>query len=145
MRLALAITSLFLLLSISCVLSNRYEIQFDCDGQTIETGGATLVIEQKDDGLFARMTDRDGTVKLAWAVDESSPYKWPGERFRGNHIRIDNPTIDCEYHSNKVGILVEITDVTGRTVSGKFSGQLGFGDNARNIDNGVFRAYLEID
>ncbi len=145
MRLIVAIISIFFILVSSCTLSNRYEIQFDCDNSTIETGGATIAVVETGNNMTARMSNRDGNVILTWNLDGISPGDWAGERFRGTHIEIKRQQYNWEYSGNKVGILIEVTDVTGRTVSGKFSGLVGFGDNAHKIDNGVFRAYIKTE
>ena len=145
MRFIVAIISIFFTLVSSCTLSNRHEIQFDCDGSTIKTGGATIEVVETGNNMTARMSNRDGDVILAWNMNGKSPGDWAGERFRGTHIEIKCQQYNCEYSDNKVGILIEVTDVTGRTVSGKFSGLVGFGDNAHKIDNGVFRAYIKAE
>lgn len=140
----MAIIALSSLLTLSCGLVDRYEIAFDVDGRTLKAAGAGICLEKAEEGFVASLTDRASTVKLEWTVSEKNPSKWRGGRFRGTLIEVNTPPVFHEFQENMVGILVEITDVTGRTVSGKFSGQIGLGENSVQIDNGVFRAYVEL-
>jgi hypothetical protein len=143
MRAFLAIIALSSLLTLSCGLVDRYEIAFDVDGRTLNAAGATICLQKVDDVFVASLTDRASTMKLEWTVPEKTPSKWHGGRFRGTLIEVNTPPVFHEFQENMVGILIEITDVTGRTVSGKFSGQVGLGEGSIQIDNGVFRAYVE--
>ncbi|HDR90987.1 MAG TPA: hypothetical protein ENN75_01935 [candidate division Zixibacteria bacterium] len=144
MRTLSVILTLLCLLAASCGLSDRYEIAFDHSNGTVKTRGAKISLAEEGNQYTATLTDRVSSVRLSWTVEDKNPVKWQGERFRGTHIKINNAPFSCEFRHGMVEILIEITDVTGRTVSGKFSGNIGIGESARTIDNGVFRAYVEL-
>ncbi len=144
MRSLSAILTLLCLLTASCGLSDRYEIAFDHSDGTIKTSGAKICLTEAGNEYIATLSDRVSSIKMSWEVENKNLAKWQGERFRGTHIKINNAPFSCEFHGGMVEILIEITDVNGRMVSGRFSGNIGIGESARNIDNGVFRAYVEM-
>lgn len=144
MRALAVILILLYLLTAACGLPDRYEIAFDHSDGTIKTSGAKICLTEAGNEYIATLTDRISSIKMSWEVEDKNLAKWQGERFRGTHIKVNNAPFSCEFHGGMVEILIEITDVNGRSVSGRFSGNIGIGESARNIDNGVFRAYVEM-
>jgi len=141
MRVFSITTALLLLLVAACNLGERYEVRFDFDGGTLRSSGAQIMLcRASQDEFTAMLIDRDGTFAMSWMVDDDDPSRWRGKRYRGTGYKTGFDLAKCDFAGEKVGILIEITDVNGRTVSGRFSGNVGLGDETYAIDNGSFRA-----
>ncbi len=109
------------------------------DGEIIRADGALLELSPVDSEIFrACLTCGEDAIILEWNVPGKNPKSWIGNRFRGGSFAFGDH--DIKAGGDKVGILIEITDVKGRFVSGRFSGKVGVGDGTHSISNGTFRA-----
>ncbi|RKZ29934.1 hypothetical protein DRQ36_07150 [bacterium] len=129
------------LLFLACGLGDNNTIRLSVDGEEITEYGAKISLSQEGAGIYsAYLMSRGDRVVLAWKVRDKDPIKWVGKRFRGFRFKVKEPTVKVNFDDSEVGILVEISDASGRTVSGRFSGNVGVGAGSHRISNGTFRA-----
>ena len=129
------------LLFISCGLSDGNTIRMTIDSEEISESGVKISLSHGDSGAYyVYLTSRYDKIVLAWDVRDKNPAKWVGKRFRAHRFRVKETPISINFDGSDVGILIEITDVSGKVVSGRFSGGVGVGAGSHRISNGTFRA-----
>ena len=135
---AFLLASIILLVS-GCGGEGLERVRLSVDGERIafsrvagsisalESGGYIVTLAAPGDEFF-----------LSWRAESPNPSAWIGERCRVERIHVDTESAEISGKLPGVGIIVEVTDATAKTVSGRFSGSVGVGAGSHDIDDGTF-------
>lgn len=125
----------------ACDLGESNVVRVAVDGGEFSESRAKISLSEKGGGIYkAYLMSKAERIVVGWDVRNKDPAKWVGNRYRAHRMRVDEPSVKFSFENDNVGVIVEITDVEGRVVSGRFSGYAGVGAGSHQISNGTFRA-----
>jgi hypothetical protein len=141
MKSFLLISVLLFLFSLSCGFGDERRMRMAIDGTEVSDFGLKIALTEEGVGVYNAFLSSKGTnFVLQWKVNDNNPENWAGMRFRANRFKIERGDFNLNFDDADVGILITITDATGSTVSGQFSGSVGIGAGSHSVSDGTFRA-----
>jgi len=141
---ALSIAALVSILAIfACDFGDSRTIRMTVDGNEITAGNARIAISREGDQYYVLLVTKKPVVKIVWKTRFKDVDRWRGMKYRADKFKVEYSGKNLHFEEPDVGVIIEITDVSGDFVSGKFSGPIGVGGGSHRVDNGTFRAPAE--
>jgi len=130
-----------LLFAASCDFGDMRSICMTIDGEVYTAENARIAVSQiGSESFHIFLSTKRPEVRIAWEADSKDPESWRGKIFRVKNLAASFDKLRLSHADSDVGMIIEITDIDGPFVSGKFSGWVGVGAGTHQISNGSFRA-----
>jgi len=129
------------LLALSCNFGDMRAIRMSLDGDEISAGGAQIAISQVGaESYNVFLHTKRPEIQITWEAKGRDFENWRGEKFRVKKFRAVRPDGTISFEGADVGVIIDITDIEGAFVTGRFSGWVGIGAGSHRVSNGTFRA-----
>jgi len=143
-KIILVFFSLIFVTLSSCDFNSGRTLRMTIDNECIAESGTRISLSREaSKSYYACLMSSDEDVVLGWRVNNRDPEKWESERYKAIRFRAKSNKCKLSFETDDVAIIVEVTDVTGKFVSGRFSGRVGIGPGTHRISEGTFRAPVE--
>ncbi len=126
---------------LSCDFGDSRRIRMSIDGREFSADNAKIAISNEGaDEYYVLLHTKKPLIKIVWMVQQKDVGRWHGMKYRARKFKAEYSDGKVVFEGSDVGVIIEITDVSGDFVSGKFSGPVGVGAGSHLVSNGTFRA-----